>query len=160
MPKKVTPIIVLTTAALMLAACAPDDRPKTAAGTVFGAALGGFAGSTIGSGTGRLIATATGTFIGAVIGRNIGKSLDRADQTYARHAIGHSLEYKPSAEATVWRNPDSGNEGAVTPTRTYQTPSGRYCREYQHEVTVGGRSETAYGTACRRPDGAWEIQSG
>lgn len=34
---------------------------------------------------------------------------------------------------------------------------GRYCRGYQKRVTVGGRVERAYGTACRRPDGSWEL---
>jgi surface antigen len=26
-------------------------------------------------------------------------------------------------------------------------------------VTVGGRAEQAYGTACRQPDGSWQIVS-
>lgn len=34
---------------------------------------------------------------------------------------------------------------------------GRYCREYQSKVTVGGRVEHSYGTACQQPDGSWEI---
>ena len=32
-----------------------------------------------------------------------------------------------------------------------------YCREYTKTVSVGGRAEQAYGTACYRPDGSWEI---
>ena len=86
-------------------------------------------------------------------------SLDRADRIYASRAVSHSLEHESSGNATAWRNPDSGNAGEVTPTRTYQTPTGGYCREYQHAVTVGGKSETAYGTACRQPDGSWKIRS-
>ena len=158
MPKNATPVIALT--AIVLAACGPAQGPKTTAGTLFGAALGGLAGSAIGKGRGKLVAVAGGTFLGSVIGRNIGRSLDRADRIYASRAVNHSLEHKSSGDATVWRNPDSGNAGEVTPTRTYQTPVGRYCREYQHTVTVGGKSETAYGTACRQPDGSWEIRPG
>lgn len=36
-------------------------------------------------------------------------------------------------------------------------PEAGYCREYQQQVLVGGRWEQAYGTACRRPDGSWQI---
>ena len=32
-----------------------------------------------------------------------------------------------------------------------------YCREYTKTVNIGGRSERAYGTACYKPDGSWEI---
>ncbi|MCB2081911.1 MAG: hypothetical protein H6908_04280 [Hyphomicrobiales bacterium] len=34
-----------------------------------------------------------------------------------------------------------------------------YCREYTREIIIGGKRETAYGTACLQPDGTWEIQS-
>jgi len=34
-----------------------------------------------------------------------------------------------------------------------------YCREYTKTVTVGGQREQAYGTACYKPDGSWEIVS-
>lgn len=39
----------------------------------------------------------------------------------------------------------------------YLDGQGRYCREYQSQVTVGGQIQPAYGTACRMPDGAWRI---
>ena len=32
-----------------------------------------------------------------------------------------------------------------------------YCREYTKTVSIGGQRERAYGTACYRPDGSWEI---
>lgn len=42
------------------------------AGTLFGAAIGGFVGSRIGGGSGNLAATAGGTLLGALIGGNAG----------------------------------------------------------------------------------------
>ena len=33
-----------------------------------------------------------------------------------------------------------------------------YCREYQTQVTIAGQPQNAYGTACRKPDGSWQIQ--
>ena len=35
--------------------------------------------------------------------------------------------------------------------------SGEYCREYTRTVYIGNQREEAYGTACLRPDGQWEI---
>jgi hypothetical protein len=63
----------------------------------------------------------------------------------------------PIGETIIWR--EGGASGAVTATREGTTPSGRYCREFLQEVTIGGRKEEAYGTACRQPDGAWEVIS-
>lgn len=34
-----------------------------------------------------------------------------------------------------------------------------YCREYTQHVSVGGRVENSYGTACMQPDGSWETQA-
>jgi hypothetical protein len=58
-------------------------------------------------------------------------------------------------EPIIW---DDGNaRGQVIATREGQAPDGRYCREFQQEVTIGGRREEAYGTACQQPDGAWQV---
>ena len=57
----------------------------------------------------------------------------------------------------AWTNPDTGHTGTVTPTRTYQSGNG-YCREFQNTVTIDGKKENAYGTACRQPDGSWKVQ--
>ena len=67
------------------------------------------------------------------------------------------LEYVPSNRSVYWEDGGYGYE--VTPMRTYEPEPGRYCREYQTVVTVGGRAEQAYGTACRQPDGSWQIVS-
>jgi surface antigen len=79
--------------------------------------------------------------------------MDRADEARAQRV----LEKGRTGETVTWKNPDTGNTVAVTPTRTYQARSGQHCREYQTEVIVGGKREAAYGTACRQPDGSWKI---
>jgi surface antigen len=134
------------------------DSIKPLLGTVIGGVAGGYAGSHIGGGSGKLWATGAGAVLGALIGNEIGKSLTRADKAYAAQATQATLERQPSGTTGQWRNPDSGNAGTVTPTRTYQTNRGRYCREFQQTVIVGGREQSAYGTACRMPDGSWQIQ--
>ncbi len=69
----------------------------------------------------------------------------------------------PAGCRVPWHNPDTGHRGDVTVVRHGRdSRTGEYCREYQTKVTVGGRSEDAYGLACRQPDGSWKIvrQSG
>jgi len=47
---------------------------------------------------------------------------------------------------------------AATPTSpAYRTADGRYCREYQATVMVGGVPQPSYGTACLQPDGSWRV---
>jgi len=152
-------LAAVVAAALLLGACT-DTGPKQTGGTLLGAVAGGLAGSQIGGGRGALIATGVGTLLGAFVGSEIGKSLDRADQNYMQQTTFQTLEATPSGTTTSWRNPDSGNYGTVTPQRTYQSNSGQYCREFQQTVVVGGRQESAYGTACRQPDGSWKIING
>lgn len=156
-----TPVsAALLAAILALGACSTDAGPKETAGTLIGAAVGGLAGSTIGGGSGRHIAIGAGAVLGAYLGSEVGRSLDRADRIHAARAHHEALEYEPSGGSRTWVNPDSGHSGSVTPYRTYETPSGGYCREYQTTVTIDGRSERGYGTACRQPDGSWAIVSG
>jgi surface antigen len=142
---------------LTLAACAGNPGSKETGGTLIGAALGGLVGSQIGGGSGRLAAVAAGTLLGGFLGNEVGRSLDRADRLRAAQVATSSLEYEPAGATSTWRNPDSGNSGSFTPTRSYQDSVGSYCREYQQTITVGGRTRSAYGTACRQPDGSWRI---
>jgi surface antigen len=150
---------VLGVLALMLAGCASDYGQKQAIGGILGGIGGGVAGAQFGGGTGRLVAAGVGTLLGAYLGSEVGKSLDRADRAYAVETAHSALEYNPSGYAASWRNPDSGHYGTVTPVRTYEAAPGRFCREYQSTIHVGGRMEQGYGTACRQPDGSWEIVS-
>ena len=122
-------------------------------GALIGAVVGGVVGNQVGDGRGKNIATAVGIFAGAMAGSSIGKSLDATDAANAQAA----LEKTPTGQSSSWVNPDSGNAYSVTPTRTYQGATGKYCREYQSSVTIDGKQQRAYGTACRQPDGSWKI---
>ncbi|MCC3861307.1 glycine zipper 2TM domain-containing protein [Emcibacteraceae bacterium Y4] len=128
---------------------------KEESGTLLGAIGGAIIGSEItgDSSTGVML----GTLAGAYAGREIGRRLDEADQQQMYNTTQGALESGVSGEAQTWYNPDSGNRGTVTPQPAYQDTQGEYCREYQQTVTIGGEQETAYGTACRMPDGTWKI---
>lgn len=133
--------------------------PKQGLGAVIGAAGGGLLGAQFGSGSGQLAATALGALGGALLGGSIGQSMDDVDRIKQGQAAAHAFESSPSGVGTKWHNPDSGHYGETIPTRTYQRSDGTYCREYTQHVNISGKSETAYGTACRQPDGSWKIVS-
>ena len=122
-------------------------------GTLFGGAVGGIAGSQIGDGSGRTAAIIGGTLIGAIVGGNIGQS------PYDHAHAANVFEVTPSRQTVAWQNPDDGIAYQVTPMRTYQSQSGQYCREYQAQARIGGRQEETFGTACRTPDGDWQIMN-
>lgn len=122
-------------------------------GGMIGGATGGLVGAQIGKGDGKLAATAAGAVLGYVLGQHVGRSMDQADI----RCTGHVLEAAPDRQTVVWKNPDAGEEYAVTPVKTYES-AGRYCREYTLRAsTVGGRPEEVYGTACRNSDGSWQV---
>lgn len=127
---------------------------KTAIGGLGGAVAGGLVGKAVGGHTRGAIA---GALIGGLLGGAIGNVLDQRDRDLALRTAHQSLESTPTGQSGEWQNPDNGHAGSFTPTRTYQEPSGRYCREYQQEVVIGGEKQRSYGTACRQPDGNWQI---
>ena len=166
---KHTKLIALATLTVLgLSACANDPYGnqttggginKQTMGTVIGAGTGAVLGSNIGKGKGNIAAIAVGTLLGAALGNSVGQSLDRADMQYYNQTSQRALETAPSGQVVEWRNPDSGNYGTVTPTNVYRSDNGQYCREYTQTVNVGGRSEKAFGRACRQSDGSWQIVS-
>jgi surface antigen len=115
-----------------------------------GATAGGLLASEVSGGDAH--AVVGGVLLGALLGGAIGDAMDGVD----RGCVGQVLEHAPPSETVTWRNPNENADYAVTPTNTYQTETGRYCREFTTTVTIDGREEVAYGTACRQPDGSWE----
>jgi len=148
---KATAIIL---AATFLQGC--QNMNKQGGGTLIGGATGALLGAQFGKGSGQLAAVGLGALAGALIGGEIGKSMDEQDKRIAELSSQRALETAPSGKSVEWRNPDSGNSGYVTPTKTFRE-DGKYCREYTHVVNIGGQSQKAYGTACRQPDGTWQI---
>lgn len=72
----------------------------------------------------------------------------------------YALENNPTSQAADWVNPDRETSGAVVPLRTFADPQGRPCREFITTIIIGSREEQGYGTACRQPDGSWQIVAG
>jgi surface antigen len=154
---------ILLAAAVCLApqAWAGCDRSGTSGeevmGTLVGAALGGLVGAQIGHGTGRKVAIGAGVLAGGYLGNRIGNKLSCQDQEYHYDTTQSTLEYKPTGGTAAWVNPDTGHSGSVTPTKTYISSSGAPCRDFTQSITVDGERENIQATACRQPDGTWQM---
>jgi len=87
------------------------------------------------------------------------KLLDNLNEAQQREheAAQIAATTAPIGERIVWN--EGPASGTVIATREGTSTSGRYCREFLQEVTVAGKAEQAYGTACRQPDGSWEVIS-
>jgi len=86
------------------------------------------------------------------------KILDNLNEEQQREHEAAQIEATsaPIGQPITW---DEGSaSGSVTTTREGQDAAGNQCREFQQEITVGGQTEEAYGTACLQPDGSWKIQ--
>ena len=124
---------------------------KSGTGAATGAVAGGLVGAAVGDTTGLLI----GAAVGGLIGHEVGRAMERED----RRRIAYALE---ANRPVYWRNPETGYEYQVEPIgpRDYD---GRECRQFRLMAEdERGRAEEVYGTACRTPDGSWELvdQSG
>ncbi len=85
------------------------------------------------------------------------KILDNIDEQAQReHEQAQiSATTAPVGKAITW-NTDKAN-GQVLATKEGTNESGQLCREYQQTITVGGSTEQAFGIACLKSDGSWEI---
>jgi surface antigen len=146
----------VATAVVLLGAVAAcqNTGQKTQIGAAGGAAAGGLLAAASGGGAAGI---AAGVLLGGLAGGALGNYLDQRDQELAAQNYQQGLNSSQTGQTTQWVNPDSGHSGTIQPTRTYQTSSGQYCRDFQQTVTVNGRTETATGTACRQSDGTWKV---
>lgn len=159
MKQIITNAMVVAMTAAGLAGCAQDGTMEGSdMGTIVGGIAGGFLGSQFGEGGGKIAMSIAGAMAGAWVGNKVAQGLSTQDRGYYDRAA-YQAQTAPVGETITWYNPQSGAQGAITPTRDGRSSGGEYCREYQQTITVGGRTERAYGTACKQPDGSWKIVS-
>ena len=148
-------LILVPCLAFSVGAC---DASNQQIGTIVGAVGGAVVGDALGGrGTEKVILVAAGTLAGAWRGSSIGRRLDEADRRQMEITTQQALETSKSGYKSEWINPDSGNQGTVTPKPAYRNQNDQYCREFTQTVTIAGKIEEAYGIACRQPDGSWRI---
>lgn len=60
-------------------------------------------------------------------------------------------------ERINWNSGES--QGYVVTRREGTNSAGKICREFQQSITISGKTEEAYGTACLQDDGSWKMVS-
>lgn len=140
-------------------ACQRQRANNQVGGLVFGAILGGLFGNAVSGRHHRGGATAAGAIMGGTLGLALASNLDCEDRYYAQTAYYDGFEAGYPNRTYRWRNPRSGNYGAMRVGEYYRDPYGRRCTTYSQTIWVRGRPEEATGFACRRFDGTWEIIS-
>ena len=151
-------LLAIVMAGCLTAGCA-GTITKQDTGTAIGAITGG--ALTYGlakNSSNKGVWTVLGMGLGAMLGNNIGAQLDERDRLLAGQTLQGTMETAPDNSAGGWNNPNSGNSGTITPTKTTtMTTTGQPCREFTQTVSIGGKQQEAYGTACRQADGSWKI---
>jgi surface antigen len=141
-------------------------EPDVAIGTGLGAVVGGIIGNQFGKGSGRTAATIGGVVLGGIAGNMIARDAckdERHDAYYYNNTYYDAFNDEDEGDEYAWRNPHTNNYGYVTAGDHYEDGYQGYsgpCREFSQRVFIDGRPETAYGVACRQPDGSWRIVSG
>jgi surface antigen len=130
------------------------SNPKATIGAAGGATVGGLIAAAASANPAAIAASVVG---GLLVGGLVGNLLDDRDKRLQAEAAHRALETGPAGQSVAWKNPDSGHSGTVTPTKTYQSPNGTYCRDYQTTVEIDGKQERTTGKACRAADGQWQV---
>jgi surface antigen len=86
----------------------------------------------------------------------VSNALTAGDRRLMEAITQQALERNRIGWSATWRSGRAS--GTVTPLRTFESPAGRLCREFQQTVTIDRQTEFIDGTACRDDDeGVWEI---
>jgi surface antigen len=145
---RLRPISVLTLAGLLLAGCSTGGG---GGGLLGGAALLGGGGSSANG-----VPSVSSAQASAVLGSDVAAMLSGPDQAYAYQAQIRALQDGIPGTPVGWHNPDSGNYGEVVPGPAYHV-NAYDCRDYTQNITIGGVTKSARGTACRQADGSWQL---
>src|SRR5579864_5846355 len=149
--KKVTISIITILTSFSLVSC--SNMSNQDIGTMSGGVVGGLLGSQFGQGGGKILAVGAGALAGALIGGAIGKNMDETDKL----KMNQALEGNSVGQPAYWQNQKTGTNYTVVPTKNVTVDGNQYCREYRSTANVAGKKQQVYGTACRQPDGSWQV---
>ncbi len=104
-----------------------------------------------------LVLTGVGVGAATTLAQDAGGVNLSSDRAAATGTVQSALEYNRTNQSSTWVDPDAGVSGTTTPVRTFEGVAGKPCREFKTTIVIGGQEEQGYGTACRQPDGNWQI---
>lgn len=122
---------------------------------LLGSALGGTAGASLTSQLDhkgdRTLAVLGGTAVGILVGGVIGQWMDSLDQ----NCIAQTLEQAPDNKPITWQGAQPVNY-TIIPMKSLQQED-RPCRRYKATAILMGQERQTWATACRNPDGSWQL---
>ena len=71
--------------------------------------------------------------------------------------MNQALENNQPGQPAYWQNQKTGTDYTVVPTKNVTVDGNQYCREYRSTANIAGKKQQVYGTACRQPDGTWQV---
>jgi hypothetical protein len=80
----------------------------------------------------------------------------KAGQRALEAALQDTLETKASGTEVSFASGDADIHGSISPTRTYRSRTGHWCREFSEIVESGDVREHRRGLACREDSGGWQ----
>ncbi len=80
----------------------------------------------------------------------------KAGQRALETALQDALETKASGAEVSFASGQADIQGRISPTRTYRSRTGHWCREFSEVIESGGVREHRHGLACREDSGGWQ----
>ena len=80
----------------------------------------------------------------------------KSGQKALEAALQDALETKASGTEVSFASGEADIHGSISPTRTYRSRTGHWCREFSEIVESGGVREHRRGLACREDKGGWQ----
>ena len=77
------------------------------------------------------------------------------DVILAADNLQQALETLPDGSTGRWTNAGNGHSGTVTPTSTYLSAGGHFCRDYIEDLRLGDQEGQFRHTACREGEAGW-----
>jgi len=154
-------LVIGALCAAALSGCAQTaDRLRTMnwmeiAGTLGGAAVGGYAGAQFGGGWANTAFTAAGVLVGGGAGYMGARLMSERDQALHEETTQKALAEAAPGKLHRWQNPENGRSGMVRTVASYQRPDGSYCQQYRASVVFDDGVASGNGAACRQANGTW-----
>ena len=158
---KIQNFLIGAVCALTLTSCTRTfESAKSAswadvAGTLGGAAIGGYAGAQFGGGFAQTIFTGAGALFGSASGYMMSRRLGALDLTLYENTVQTALKSPKNGKIFRWNNPSTGRSGIFRTITSYRRPDGSKCRQYRSSVVFGDGVASAGGAACQQSDGRW-----
>ena len=154
-------LLIILICALGVSGCAQTmDRVKTMswmeiAGTLGGAAIGGYTGAQFGGGLGQTMFTAAGIMVGGGAGYVGARMMSQRDQAMHQETTKKVLAAATPGTPQHWNNPESGHSGMVRTVGAFRRQDGAQCQQYRASVVFPDGVASGNGTACMQADGQW-----